>query len=308
MELVISAANAGRRLDRFLFAYLNNAPHSFIYKMLRKKRIKLNGGRALGSEMLAEGDVLRFFLSCETIAGFKKSVFVPEAGPMPEIVYEDENLIVVNKPAGLPSQGGVEGKDDHLLARLLYYLKQNGGYPPNADFTPGICNRLDVNTSGLVVCGKNLKSLQEMNALFKNRFVEKEYLAVVDGAVGKAGDRRKLSHFHCKDENARNARIVDSGALIETEFTVIAVCKTHSLLRVFPISGKFHQIRVHLAHIGFPISGDKKYGGTPNRFARHQLLHCRKIFIPKLSISWEALFPMYFFDCINELFGKGIDV
>ena len=316
MQIIIQAGNAGRRLDRYLFSFLNNAPHSYIYKMLRKKRIKLNANRALGSEMLSEGDVLRFYLSDETIRSFREDVFVPSAEPVPEIVYEDDNLMIVNKPAGLASQGGMEGKSDHLLARLLFYLQEKGDYPSDADFTPGICNRLDINTSGLVVCGKNLKTLQMFNAMFKEQKIKKEYLTVVEGVAGQINESKILKDFYIKDKKARMAKVIPTSEIkfhigarhndsqeITTKFTVLATNGTHSYLRVEPITGRFHQIRAHLAFIGHPLAGDKKYGGKPIKYARNQLLHCHRLCANYSGgIIWDAALPENFARCIQDWF------
>ena len=307
MQITIHAENAGRRLDKYLFNFLNNAPHSFIFKMLRKKRIKLNANRALGSEMLSEGDVLRFYLSEETIKSFRKDIFVPAAKPMPDIVYEDVNLLAVNKPAGLPSQGGMDSKGDSLLARLLFYLQEKGDYPPDADFAPGICNRLDVNTSGIVVCGKNLKTLQELNAMFRERKIKKEYLAVVEGIPGHVNENKMISAFFQKEFHARTAKITKEPscgtAEIITYYTVIATNSTHSLLLVEPLTGRFHQIRAHLAFIGHPLAGDNKYGGKPIKYARNQLLHCLRISTDYMTdMSFEAPLPDNFNRCLKDWF------
>ena len=314
MQILIQADSAGRRLDKFLFGFLNNAPHSFIYKMLRKKRIKLNANRALGSEIINEGDVLRFFLSDETIRSFRTEIYVPSARPIPEIIFEDGNLLIVNKPAGMASQGGMEGKSDHLLARMLFYLREKGDYPPDADFTPGICNRLDINTSGLVVCGKNLKTLQEFNAMFKERKIKKEYLAVVEGIAGRLGESRVLADFYVKDEKTRktiivakqdfNKPILDNREII-TKFTVLETNYTHSYLQVEPITGRFHQVRAHLAFIGHPLAGDKKYGGKPIKYARNQLLHCHRLCANYMEgEAWEAPLPENFASCVQDWFKR----
>ena len=327
MLLTISVENAGRRLDKFLFSYLNAAPVSFVYKMLRKKRIKLNASRAHGNETLAEGDVLRFYLADDTIKGFRKDVFAREAKPMPEIVFEDENLLIANKPAGLASHGGMEGKSDHLLARLLFYVQEKGEYPPDADFAPGICNRLDINTSGLIVCGKNLKTLQTFNAMFRERKIKKEYLTIVEGIAGYVDETKILENFFAKDENARMAKIkknpanasaneerglhgkkgikamANNSLEVITKYTVLATSKTHSYLLVEPITGRFHQIRAHLAYAGFPLAGDKKYGGKPTQYARNQLLHCHRLIAHELELNLQAPPPENFARCIKDWFG-----
>ncbi|MCL1843784.1 MAG: RluA family pseudouridine synthase [Defluviitaleaceae bacterium] len=334
--LLVTPETAGRRLDKFLFAYLNNAPHSFVYKMLRKKRIKLNGNRAMGNEILLEGDELRFFISEETLASCRKPRTYAQAKKLTDIIYEDENLLVVNKPAGLPSQGGsatlVGG--DHLLARIQYYLQ-------GSEFPPGICNRLDVNTSGLVICGKNPHTLQTVNKLFAERAVKKEYLAIVHGIAGNVGLTKTLKGFYQKDSKTNTAKIeplhktthetidppievcqanynhppkrgdCDTNIaekfnwcrnIAITKYSVLAISningekgekgEKYSLLSVSPVTGRSHQIRAHLAAIGHPLVGDKKYGGvfTKNfKFYRKnnaQLLHCQRLEIP--GFSWEA--------------------
>jgi len=294
----ITAENANRRLDKFLQSYLNTAPKSFIHKMLRKKRIKLNGGKAEGNEILIEGDELKFYISPETINSFQQERKIEPAATLTDIIYEDENLLIVNKPTGLPSQGGMD-KPDHLLARLLYHLHKNGAYKTNATFTPAICNRLDVNTSGLVICGKTLKSLQETNALFAQQKVQKEYLAVVEGVIKTKTET--LEHYYTKNTKTNTAEICkQSDTKIITTYTTQATNKTHSFIKVTPITGKSHQIRIHLAHIGHPLAGDKKYGGKPTPYAPAQLLHCHKLTINNQTFTAPP--PEGMKKCLHEWF------
>jgi len=313
--MIITAKDANRRLDKFLFQYLNAAPHSFVYKMLRKKRIKLNGNRAQGSEILAVGDELKFYISPETIDSFRKARIIEKAKPLTDIVFEDEHFLVVNKPVGLPSHGGMDGKTDHLLARLLYYLYNSGAYAADATFVPAICNRLDVNTSGLVVCGKNLNALQEMNALFADKGIKKEYIAVVDGVLGDVGSGKVLEGFYEKDTKNNIAKInanqflPSPGSMNETiattEYKILAISrnKRYTLVQVNPITGRSHQIRAHFAAIGHPLAGDKKYGGSSKTpFAPAQLLHCKKLTIVQSGITWEADVPKDMATCSREWF------
>jgi 23S rRNA pseudouridine955/2504/2580 synthase len=311
MILQIQEKDENRRLDKFLFAYLNNAPHSFVYKMLRKKRIKLNGTRATGSELLKSHDELRFFLSEETLASCRKEKSFSPAKPLTGIIFEDENLLVVNKPAGLPSQGG-KCINDHLLARILFYLQDSADF---STFTPAICNRLDTNTSGLIICGKNLHTLQTVNALFAQQgAVEKEYIAVVHGNAGKIGTSHTLQNFYIKNEKLNKAAIlpappafddlVESGngaKPVITQFTVKAATHEFSLLSVTPVTGRSHQIRAHLASVGLPLVGDKKYGGKP-QIPRY-LLHCHRLKLPNHP-TWQAPLPDTFTRFKLEHFGK----
>ncbi|MCL2839268.1 MAG: RluA family pseudouridine synthase [Defluviitaleaceae bacterium] len=303
MTLLITHENANRRLDKFLFAYFNNAPHSFIYKLLRKKRIKLNGMKATGSEILQSGDELKLYLSEETIQSCRKSKIFPKAKPLTDIIFEDENLLVINKPGGLPSQGGMSDPD-HLLARIHFYLQEKGEI--SESFTPAICNRLDVNTSGLVICGKNLRTLQHINGLFAHRQIEKEYTAIAHGIVGKVGETVTLKGTYKKDSTTNTATIIknNDGVDVVTTYTIQAISKNHTLLSIMPITGRSHQIRAHFASIMHPLLGDKKYGGQSTPFAPAQLLHCRRLTISQEQ-SWEAPLPKSFVKCIWEWFGKG---
>jgi 23S rRNA pseudouridine955/2504/2580 synthase len=279
---IISAADAGRRLDKYLLAVFNAAPRTLISKLLRKKKIKLNGARATGSEMLAEGDEVRLYLSDETLAGMSRQVAPAPAKKLTNILYEDSELLVVDKPPGLPSQGGT-GIRDHLLARILFYLHSSGAYSGDMGFTPGICNRLDTNTGGVVICGKTLHALRHVNAAFANREAKKEYLAVsiskstcVDST--QVGARIRLVNGYEKDSAANVAKILPPGSgqeiITEYEIAEFSKCGRYALLRVFPITGRSHQIRAHLASIGMPINGDTKYG-SPVRGAL--MLHCLRV-------------------------------
>jgi len=302
----ITAANTNRRLDKFLFQYLNAAPENFIYKMLRKKNITLNDVKAKGSEQLKAGDVLTLYLADETIAKFRKARDIAEARPLTGIVYEDTNLLIVNKPQGLPSHGGMNKKDDHLLARVLFYLQESGSYDPSDTFVPALCNRLDVNTSGLVVCGKTLHSLQDMNLLFANQGLDKDYVTVVEGELGRVGKSRVLRGYYLKESKTNMARVVtaETNTTVTTAYTVLAIShdKKHTLVSVNPITGRSHQIRAHFAAIGYPLAGDKKYGGHSTPFGQSQLLHCRRLSIPQQDKSWEAPLPKNLQKCLDEWF------
>jgi len=341
-EISITANDASRRLDKFLFAYFNNAPHSLIYKLLRKKRIKLNGKRAGGAELLADGDAIGLYLAQETMDSLRAECNLSSAPSstgsaksplgdlsLPEIVFEDANLLIINKPAGMPSHGGMKNKNPHLLSRVLHYLRETGAYPPNATFTPALCNRLDVNTSGLVICGKTYQAIRAINALFATPgSVDKEYLAVVDGELH--GSATLEGHYQ-KDSVTNMAKITNTVAnalnglttdtshhttsaqaksLAITQYTSLSIANSHTLLSVNPVTGRSHQIRAHLAAIGHPLSGDKKYGGMPIPGATGQLLHCKKLKLPLMEslpypkgITWTADPPASFKKRLNDWFG-----
>jgi len=305
----ITSGNANRRLDKFLFQYLNTAPESFIYKMLRKKNITLNEAKAKGAEIIKAGDILQLYLADETIEKFRKVREIAEAKPLSGIVFEDEHLLVVNKPVGLPSHGGMAGKDDHLLARVLFYLQKTGAYDPSDAFVPALCNRLDVNTSGLIVCGKTLHALQDINARFASGGMDKEYWTIVEGVLGKAGKSRVLRGFYQKDGKNNVARIITkpNDTAVTTAYKILAVSldEKYTLVSVNPITGRSHQIRAHFAAIGHPLAGDKKYGGREIPFTKAQLLHCRRLSFAESGQTWEAELPKNFQKCVQEWFSKG---
>ncbi|MCL2188999.1 MAG: RluA family pseudouridine synthase [Defluviitaleaceae bacterium] len=296
----IKETEANRRLDRFLFAYLREAPHPLLYKLLRKKRIKLNGARAEGAEMLQAGDYLDLYLAPSTLDELRGTYAPPPvAAPLTDIIYENAEILVVNKPAGLVAHGG----DDSLLARVLWYLYEAGAYDPSAAYTPALCNRLDTNTSGLTLCGKTLHALQKYTALFANDGVEKSYLAIAQGELhGEA----TLEGVYKKDERTNKAKITpiiggESEKRAVTHYKSLAVAGGFTLLRVRPITGRSHQIRAHLASIGFPLAGDKKYGGKSTPYAPAQLLHAYKLSIKNHAQCWTAPPPQGMIRFIQEL-------
>ena len=182
-ELNITTREEGQRLDKILSKYLNKAPKSFVYKMLRKKNIKLNDKMATGSEMLQTGDKVTVFFSDETFEKFRgetKKVIYPVIDL--DIVYEDEDVLIVNKPAGMLSQKA-KSQDVTLVEYILGYLQKKGEWSPQDSLKPGICNRLDRNTSGLVIAGKSLRGLQKKSELLKDRTMDKYYLTIVEGVM-----------------------------------------------------------------------------------------------------------------------------
>ena len=182
-EVTIGAKESGQRFSKFLEKYFKEAQTSFLYKMLRKKNIKLNDKKATGSEMLQTGDKVTVFFSDETFEKFRgetKKVIYPVIDL--DIVYEDEDVLIVNKPAGMLSQKA-KSQDVTLVEYILGYLQKKGEWSPKDSLKPGICNRLDRNTSGLVIAGKSLRGLQKMSELLKDRTMDKYYLTIVEGVM-----------------------------------------------------------------------------------------------------------------------------
>lgn len=287
-KILITEADENQRLDKFLLKYMNNAPKSFVYKMLRKKNIKLNEGRAQGGETLAKGDRVELYLSEETLAGFMSPGCVNMgAGPV-SVVYEDGHILVCDKPWGVLSHPGARGDGDTMAGRLLLHLWKNGEYNPDAPgaFTPAPANRLDRNTTGLLACGKTLAAAQWLAKAFRERKAEKRYTALVAGTVRSSG---RLTGFHEKDEAAN--RVVISGemrgpAAKEATLLYAPVWSKNgfSCLDVALVTGRSHQIRAQLAQAGWPVIGDAKYGdGRVNEIFRRgagvgfQLLHAGRL-------------------------------
>jgi 23S rRNA pseudouridine955/2504/2580 synthase len=269
-NIKIDNRNAGQRLDKYLMKYMNKAPKSFIYKMLRKKNIKLNGKRAEGGELLNDGDEIALYLADETIDGFCEARTVRTYTQKPDIIYEDENIVLVNKPVGLLSQAEKKG-DDNLNDMLLFYLSQRGEYDSGkgSTFKPGIVSRLDRNTSGITVMGKNLAAQQQLSLAFREHTVTKKYLALAHGEIkseGKVDTRQKKS-------DGNRVVVGDDGDRAITLYKPIKYYDGCTLLEVTLVTGRTHQIRAALASVGHPLVGDVKYGGKRVLGFKYQALH-----------------------------------
>ncbi len=292
-EIVINENEAGQRLDKFLGKLLKEAPASFYYKMLRKKNIVLNGKKATGNEKLAMGDSVKLFLSDETFEKFtgrqpaEDMVISVPSIPL-EIVYENHDVLAINKPAGMLSQ---KAKKEDISANeyILQYLLESGTITAESlhTFKPSVCNRLDRNTSGILVAGKTLDGLQQMSKAFRERSMEKYYLAIVAGHISKP---RRIEGFLKKDEKNNQVTILsepsNDAKPIITEYRPLKLVGQVTLLEVHLITGRSHQIRAHLASIGHPVIGDTKYGNPrlnreflKNAGVTHQLLHAYRLFL-----------------------------
>lgn len=292
--ITVNKNEAGQRLDKLLAKYLNEAPKSFLYKMLRKKNITLNGKKADGSEHTMQGDEIRLFLSDETVAKFSRHTeAAAETKIALDIVYENEDILLVNKPCGMLSQKAAPS-DISLVEHLIAYLTEEGAVTSRSlqTFRPSICNRLDRNTSGLVAAGKSLAGLQALTELIRNRGMEKYYLCMVKGSLK---EERLIDGYLVKDSRSNQVSILKEkrrpDALpIRTRYRPVAGNGQITLLEVELITGRSHQIRAHLASIGHPILGDAKYGDEAlnrrlkERFGlKHQLLHAWRITFPALA-------------------------
>jgi 23S rRNA pseudouridine955/2504/2580 synthase len=328
-QFYVQQNEAGQRLDKLLGKLLNKAPKSFIYKMLRKKNITLNGKKADGSEKLAVQDEIKLFLSDETFAQFSEEVETTIVEDKLDIIYEDKHLLIVNKPLGVLSQKA-EKEDVSMVEHILSYLLSSHQMTKEQllSFKPAICNRLDRNTGGVLIAGKSLLGLQEMAKLLKSRSLEKYYLCIVKG---KVEEKKRIEGYLSKDEEKNQVKIytkqTENTEYICTEYEPLAYSKaaareredlsedealgTYTLLRVKLITGKSHQIRAHLASIGHPIVGDFKYGSqkTNHYFKKShgltsQLLHSHQIIMPKLEGELSYLSGKSFTAALPEQFER----
>lgn len=301
MELItVSANEAGQRLDKLLGKYLREAPKSFLYKMMRKKNITLNGKKVQGNEILTVGDEVKLFFSEETLRKFQGEA--PKAAVLPKtklsVIYEDGHIVLINKPAGMLSQKA-DPKDVSLVEYLISYLLETGKITEKElmSFRPAVCNRLDRNTSGLVIAGKSLAGLQTMSSMLKDRSMRKYYRCVVKGTMQ---GNQYLKGYLQKDERTNMVRIVQTPGKdakpIETEYRALKTANGLTLLEVHLITGRSHQIRAHLASIGHPIVGDMKYGDAKvnERYRRThkvscQMLHAYRLEMPQMEGSLSYL-------------------
>ena len=319
IERTIQKNDAGQRFDKYLKKLLKEANGSFIYKMLRKKNITLNGKKSDGTEKVAEGDTVRLFFSDETYAKFtgkntamaaeKKSHYQDLPRTNLSIVYEDEDVLVINKPTGMLSQKA-KPTDVSVNEYLLSYLLDTHAVTPQEleTFRPSICNRLDRNTSGLLVAGKTLHGLQSMSKLLQDRTVKKYYCCIVKGILKK---EQRISGYLWKDETKNRVTISSceraDAKPIETAYRPLQTYGNATLLEVHLITGRSHQIRAHLASIGHPILGDMKYGDTAwntrlrERIGiRNQLLHACRMEFPDGKKS-QAPLPKEFHSTMDYL-------
>ncbi len=282
-SITISSKDSGQRLDRFLSKTFDRLPKSLMFKEIRKKNIKINRKRCSAEQILGEGDVLDLYLNDDVLHVKEKHYDFLKASTDLDIIYEDENLILLNKKVGILCHP--DGKDyiDNLVARLKRYLYEKGEWSPeDSSFTPSLANRIDRNTGGIVIGAKNAQALKAVNESIKSREIEKYYLTVVHGEMPKKSET--LTAYLTKNEKKNTVTVTDNqvqgSKKIITGYTVLDYYNDASLLEIRLLTGRTHQIRAHLAHIGHPLYGDGKYGIDKGRYRQ-------ALYSYKLKFSFE---------------------
>ena len=286
-EIIIGTNEAGQRIDKFLRKLWPQSTLGQIYKFLRTKKIKVNGKKVPPSYLLIMGDKLEIYSANQEEASPRKVTIAPESASQLAVVYEDNNLLLVNKPAGILVHPASPQDRHTLIQQVLAYLYQKGEYSPEKEltFTPAACNRLDRNTSGLVIIAKNFPSLQILNEMIRLGKIDKYYQGLVKGQIHKKGEIKGYLLKDRQENKVDISSIKKEGAKeIHTVYRPLDANSQYTLLEIQLITGRTHQIRAHLASLHHPLIGDSKYGSKKindyfwqNFKLKHQFLHAYKL-------------------------------
>ncbi len=269
-EFTVTENDGGQRLDKYLIKLMPKLPKSMMYKGLRKNCVRINGKHQKdGAVYVGTGDVIALYFSDEFFEEKRDFKYVK---PNFTVIYEDDNIIIVDKPVGVLSHADDKGRGDTLIDMIKSYLYDKGEYLPQREntFSPALCNRLDRNTGGLVIAAKNASSLRDVNESIRNRLIKKYYTAVVTGDVPDCG--------HLENKLVRSGKITSvsqTGKSASLDYKVISRIKGYALVSINLHTGRTHQIRAQFADIGCPLAGDTKYGGDGEMF--RQSLYSTKL-------------------------------
>lgn len=288
-KVTIGKNDSGQRLDKFIFKYFNSIPASMVYKAIRKKRIKVNGKKSQQNYMLCVGDVLELYINDEFFDNGPKELEFADLKPSLNIVYEDENIMLVDKRPGMLCHEDEHESKNTLINHIKAYLYQKKEYNPEDEnsFAPSLCNRIDRNTGGIVIAAKNAMSLRIINEKIKRREIKKNYLCLVKGRLKEK--EATLKDYLVKNESQNRVYIhhkpIKDAKTIITKYKVLKEGELTSLVEVELLTGRTHQIRAHMASIGHPLAGDGKYG--TNEFNKKIGRTTQALYSYKLSFAFK---------------------
>lgn len=264
VTFTVNENDSGQRVDKFLTKALPDLPKSMMYKLFRKKDIKINGKRCDISAVLQTGDIVNVYVKQELSGEKKHDMSFIKSPDNVDIIYEDENILIAFKPVGLDSHSNSTSTSDTLINRIKHYLYNKNEYSPEKEssFAPALCSRLDRNTSGLIISAKNAPALRELNEAIRNGTIHKIYRCITVSPPPKNEDI--IYAYHKKDDTRNIVRISDTPENgykeIKTGYKILDRKKSLCLVEITLFTGRTHQIRSHLAHIDAPVLGDGKYG------------------------------------------------
>ena len=288
-KVMVNKNDSGQRLDKFLFKFFSSIPASMVYKGIRKKRIKVNGKKSEIGYMLKEGDVLELYINDEFFEEKEKEFDFRTLKPDLKIVYEDENILLADKGVGVSVHDDETETRNTLINQIKAYLYAKGEYDPEKEnsFAPALCNRIDRNTSGIVIAAKNASSLRILNEKIKDREIQKYYLCLVKGKMETK--EKTLKTYIVKNENQNrvycHSSPVEGAKTAITKYKVLKEGNLTSLLEVELLTGRTHQIRAHLASVGHPLAGDGKYG--TNEFNKKVGMKYQALYSYKLKFGFS---------------------
>ncbi len=288
-EFIINRNDSGQRLDKFVLKAVPRLPQSMMYKAIRNKRIKINGKRAEISSRLCEGDTVQMYLNDEFFDSVRETEFMSVSSAL-NIIYEDDNIMLLDKKNGMVVHEDDDNTADTLINRVKRYLYEKGEYDPGAEnsFAPALCNRLDRNTGGIVIAAKNAESLRILNQKIRDREIEKYYLCVTVGVPPKRADT--VTAYLEKDSASNTVKVTDrkssTNKTIVTSYRVIRDNGSLALVEIKLGTGRTHQIRAHMAHIGCPLLGDGKYG--INRINREYKVKTQALYSYRLKFAFSS--------------------